>query len=411
MRVGNQARTDDERVLRLASDLDPIDLRLSPQEGYLLSRIDGHTSWETLRQIGGLPPGEIDRCIEAWVARGWLEYAGKGDIQTGADPAGDGSCADGATAPPPVSPTQGIEVDASLDLSEGLQKELLELAADLQRPYHAVLGVPRDADVKAIKKAYFAKSKRFHPDRYFRRNTGPFAALLELCFKRLLEAYELLSDPATRAEVEKSQETLCEEPTLKKLSRAEASRRLRRRLGHFSGGRPGNADRKRKAKAFFEAGVTAYAAERWLEAAGSVRLAIAFDPGNQAFRERFVEVQRRAHEERAKQLVKLGEAALDMRHYGDALGYFEEAFQFRPYDGELAMRAAKIAWQSGASLKKAKEFALAACEVDPEVGAYHRVLGQIYKAANLAANARRELEAAVRIDSKDKEARAELRSL
>jgi len=401
MRVGNQARQDEERMLQLAPDLDPVGLQLSPREGYLLSRIDGRTSWAMLRRMGGLPPSEIDRCIEVWLARGWLEVAGERGLGRSGD----------ATSKPPASPAVGIEIDARLDLSEELQKELLELAGDLQRPYHEVLGVPRGADARAIKKAYFAKSKRFHPDRYFRRNTGPFAALLEICFKRLLEAYELLSDPVTRTEVEQSQEVLCEERTLRKLSRAEASRRLRRRLGQISGRQPGSTLRKRKAKGFFEAGMTAYAAERWLEAAGSVRLAIAFDPGNQAFRERFAEVQRRAHEERAAQLLKQGEAALDMRQYGDALDRFDEAFHYRPYDASLAFRTAKIAWQSGANLKKAKELAMAACELEPEVGAYHRVLGQIYKAANLAANARRELDAALRIDPKDKEARAELRAL
>ena len=42
---------------------------------------------------------------------------------------------------------------------------------------------------------------------------------------------------------------------------------------------------------------------------------------------------------------------------------------------------------------------------------YRRTLGQIYGAAGLIANARRELEAALRIDPTDATARAELKTL
>ena len=102
--------------------------------------------------------------------------------------------------PDPANPSPEALIDSSLELAVETQKNILEFETQLARPYHEILGVAVDADVKAIKKAYFALSKQFHPDRYFRRNLGPFAEKLERCFKKILEAYELLSDPATRAE-------------------------------------------------------------------------------------------------------------------------------------------------------------------------------------------------------------------
>ena len=45
----------------------------------------------------------------------------------------------------------------------------------------------------------------FHPDRYFRKEIGAYGARLDAIFKKVLEAYELLSDPATRAEVQKAE--------------------------------------------------------------------------------------------------------------------------------------------------------------------------------------------------------------
>jgi len=349
-----------------------------------------------LRQIGGLPAEQVDRYIDDWVKQGLIQFADD---------------------PPPIVVHGGAanraaesyqaQLDPSLDLPVEAQKKVLEFETQLERPYHEILGVAPDADVKAIKKAYFGLSKQFHPDRYFRRNLGPFAEKVERCFKKILEAYELLSDPATRAEVQRQ---LAPEAAGKP-SAAPSSLAARKRLSRIGRQLKVFEERKRKAKTFFESGMSAFHRERWLEAAGSVRLAIAFDPGNQAYQEAFPNVQRKAHEERAKVLIKQGEGALEMRDYEDAAALFEETLQFRPFDPDLNARAARLQWQAVGDLRKAKEFAAAACEIEPDNAAYHRTLGQIFKAAGFRSNAKRELEAALKLDPKDAEASAELKSL
>ncbi len=60
------------------------------------------------------------------------------------------------------------------------------------RDYYEVLGVPRDADLETIKKAYRRLALRYHPD----RNPGDKAA--EEKFKEAAEAYAVLSDPEKR---------------------------------------------------------------------------------------------------------------------------------------------------------------------------------------------------------------------
>jgi predicted Zn-dependent protease len=52
-----------------------------------------------------------------------------------------------------------------------------------------------------------------------------------------------------------------------------------------------------------------------------------------------------------------------------------------------------------------------AVELAPENAVYRRTLGMIYRDAGLAANAKRQLEAALRLDPKDTEAKAALRGL
>jgi len=406
MRLAGQSG-EEQSVVRLAPGCDPAALSLTPAEGFLLSRIDGRTSRGVLRRIGALAPAQIDRCLERWLKEGVLEIV-RASALAEARPAAPVR----ASAPEPAAPS-GVarpEIDPSLEMDVELQRELLEFAARLERPYHEILGVARDADERTLKKAYFALSKRLHPDRYFRRRIGAFAPLVETCFKKLLEAYELLSDPHTRSEVQ-AKRAPASDATPARRSSLEARRRLRERVGALAGAKRAGEERKRKAKSFFEAGMAAFAKERWLEAAGAVRLAIAFDIENAAFRERFAEVQRKAHEERAKALQKQGEAALELRDFPQALRLLEEAVHYRPADAELAIRAAKIAWQGLGELRKAKELAAHAVELAPENGVYRRTLGLVYRDAGLAANAKRELEAALRFDPTDGEAKAALRGL
>ncbi|MCM2307377.1 MAG: DnaJ domain-containing protein [Sulfuritalea sp.] len=62
-----------------------------------------------------------------------------------------------------------------------------------KRDYYEVLGVPREADAKAIKDAFRTLALKFHPD----RNKEPGA---EEHFKEIAEAYAVLSDPKKRAD-------------------------------------------------------------------------------------------------------------------------------------------------------------------------------------------------------------------
>lgn len=60
------------------------------------------------------------------------------------------------------------------------------------KDYYAILGVPRGADEKEIKKAYRRLARKYHPD----LNPGDKEA--EKKFKEINEAYEVLSDPEKR---------------------------------------------------------------------------------------------------------------------------------------------------------------------------------------------------------------------
>lgn len=64
--------------------------------------------------------------------------------------------------------------------------------ATSKKDYYEMLGVSKDADAAALKKAYRSLAMKHHPD----RNPGDKKA--EETFKEIKEAYEVLSDPAKR---------------------------------------------------------------------------------------------------------------------------------------------------------------------------------------------------------------------
>lgn len=66
--------------------------------------------------------------------------------------------------------------------------------AETKRDYYEVLGVDKNADENAIKKAYRVLAKKYHPD------ANPGDAEAEKKFKEASEAYAILSDPQKKAQ-------------------------------------------------------------------------------------------------------------------------------------------------------------------------------------------------------------------
>lgn len=68
--------------------------------------------------------------------------------------------------------------------------------------YYELLGVARDASLDAIKKAYRKLALKWHPDRHSEGGDAKRAEAEEQ-FKRISEAYEVLSDPEKRAKYDR----------------------------------------------------------------------------------------------------------------------------------------------------------------------------------------------------------------
>lgn len=458
----NAAAKEQERaaqVVALAAGHDPKRLRLSAAEGYLLSRIDGRTPWRLLREIGGIPASEVDACLERWLAEGVVEIVAGAAKSGAASPKPPRAAMDAASAPKAASSGIVIDpqlLDPALDIDCDVQRRILEFELTLSRPYHELLGVPVGADPKTVKRAYFKLSKEFHPDRYFRKQIGPYTQRLERIFKKVLEAHEILSDPEL-CQVQNQQDGSIPEavdvvaaapatnvaspevprapsagpvegrsgadpqsqgpastppptpeirPESKPLSKLD---RLRQRMP-FKIDHAAMAARRARALEIFRAAEASLEAGRFNEAEAGIRIAITFDPSRAEFKEALGALRIRAAGDRAMKLLATPSERMSQNELRDALQLIEDVLPYRPHDPELNVRAALVCLQLG-QYDEAVEYVETLLEGAPDVASHHALRGRIERARGDLKAAKKAFGEALELDPDDLEARRALASM
>ena len=218
---------------KLNTTLDLSRLKLTPTEGFVLSRVDGRATYDEICRMSALGREETiailrklkratailgprDAVVAPAPARKPAksskspspdhghktpapiqvtdEMLRKAQEKTGGKPAGAEAAAhsllerldDGE----PVAPADLIE---GHDLPVETKRRIIRLHQRLRKlTPHELLGLPEDADKAAIKRAFAAASKELHPDRYYGKDLGPFRAKLAKIFTRVAEAAEEL---------------------------------------------------------------------------------------------------------------------------------------------------------------------------------------------------------------------------
>ncbi len=414
MRSSDGSGEKEERIPRLSPDWEWQSATLSPAEGFVLSRIDGQTPWSALRQIGGIAPADVDGILERWAKEGWIEVEAPG-CPAKVEP---------VEAAPAAESGPGPQPDPSIDLSVELQLRIFDYEAKLESSYHEILGVPRAAEGRDIKRAYFRLSKEFHPDRYFRRDIGDFGPRLDRIFKKVAEAYELLSDPTTRKEIEMSlgpepapaapeqgaysggggkEKIAPDKPATKQIRVPTRMENLQRLRSRFKMPKKVRAERQFKARQFYQTARVAVHEKRWLEAAASMRLAIAFDPWNSEYKSAFAEIQADVHRMRAEDLIS---QSADTGDKAEALRLIEEAVGYRPVDLAANARAAELAIELK-EFEKGLEYADNLCDLDPDVAMHHALRARALRRMGKKKEARDALERGASLDASDAAVMAE----
>jgi curved DNA-binding protein CbpA len=211
---------------------------LAPTDGFVLSRVDGTSSVGDLAQAMGLHVDEVFasllkleslRLVELPKSRksskppraSRPDEEAKTRAPTARTAPGRSPQPVNRISPPPrrpsppprAAPRAPAPVAApapaavpfaplpNLDLSPEHQQQIATIFAQLDvLDHYALLGVARTADKKAIKRSYFELTGKFHPDRFFRKEIGPFKSHMEAIFRRMTEAHDALTDGTRRAD-------------------------------------------------------------------------------------------------------------------------------------------------------------------------------------------------------------------
>lgn len=180
-------------VLRLARD--PMSryqyLPLAPQEAYVLSRIDGRLPLDALLTIAGSSRASAAKTLYALLSCGLIEW------QT-----------DGLDRRESIGTVASLNVEVTNEPPTSTPGHA-ELVRNTWRridwlSHYELLGVPREATEEEIRRAYLEKGRLFHPDLRHRPDLAAFERELTAVFERLEVAYEVLGDPAKRAEYDQA---------------------------------------------------------------------------------------------------------------------------------------------------------------------------------------------------------------
>ncbi|MBI5508883.1 MAG: DnaJ domain-containing protein [Deltaproteobacteria bacterium] len=367
---------------RLKDDVDIRTLGLSPHEGFLLSQIDGVTPADVLGDVVAMEEQALVAALTRLENLGAIVWAGARALAA----AGPGAATDGAAADPALS-----EV---CDLSPDERARILKADRTFPTLSHwEVLGLSGAPQTVDVKRAYFAASKAYHPDRYFGRDLGSFRERLDRIFRRLKVAYDVLLDEKQRAayrsknpppmkplvvdlgfkiEGQKPEAAAARPETAEeKAARLEkrrqeiiTERRSKRLEQHF---KPKAADidaKSRRAEEMYHHGLSQLKAGQVFAAAASLKLAMAYDPKNSQYAAMFRDATSHSQLERARQLAEAGEAAVAAGNAAGAAAEFAKAFELTPHRVDLAIRAAEQFLAVG-NTDAALRYATQAVEVAP----------------------------------------------
>jgi hypothetical protein len=197
--IPNLGKSSDRPKTNPAANLGEV--RLTPVEGFVLSRVDGVTSYQDICQLTGLGTEATLEILRKLRRERLILNPGEKPEPRLPRPVGRIRTRTGLTpAPASLLETQddGSPVDAAeLEKGPGLDVETKTRILRLHRRLktlkpHELFGLSPGADAAMVKRAYFAASKEVHPDRFYGKDIGPYRDKLSDIFAQLTRAFEQL---------------------------------------------------------------------------------------------------------------------------------------------------------------------------------------------------------------------------
>jgi curved DNA-binding protein CbpA len=197
-------------VPKLNEAWDPTAAPLTPEDYFVLTRVDGRSSLKQIWMMTGFTEEKAAGILAKLREAGAILFPGDSPKpQAKAVPPVPEPVVDQGSGRFAFDPQtyNGPPIDVAALLAEQVdltdaQKQAILSKFDvlLGGNLFELLGVDPGADRKELKRAYFKISKEFHPDRFYGKNLGSFKDKLAQIFERATQAFDYLSDDAKRAQ-------------------------------------------------------------------------------------------------------------------------------------------------------------------------------------------------------------------
>lgn len=185
-----------DHPLRLTQDKDLLhqDVNLNAEEGFLLSRVDGHETAKSIAAISPVAEKEASRTLLGLLETGIVEEV-RATASAPQPAIPDESVSPLASPPSPASDTTLAETTSGPpDPMASAKREIDRLYQEFQTMDHwEVLGLQRGATEKEVEAAFHEKANLYHPDNYHHIQDREFQDHLSHVFLRLKEAHDTLS--------------------------------------------------------------------------------------------------------------------------------------------------------------------------------------------------------------------------
>ncbi len=335
-----------------------------------------------------------------------------------------------------------------------------------------ILGLRAGVGQEEIEAAYHQVARQWHPDRFYSRDTGDYASVIEENFVAATRAFRTLRDANKRQAYhrelglegravvldrppERTTEPLFDRPP-ESLFERPADRSEPERMpivtAHLNGEvqagvtSPGGtpvyqtrlpprppaapppppkpkppaavekirqqiAEQLGRAKQYYEAGKADFDAGRYAKAEGALYLAVKFDPKNEDYATLLAQAQARSREGKAKGFISQAAQEESFQRVKEAIAAYRLATDCDPPEGLAYYRLGLLLRKHENDERGAVAWLRKAVQKEPKNVTYRMGLADCYEANGLAANALREAMAALAVDPKHDGAKAMVKRL
>lgn len=449
--------------------VDIMDLDITAEEGFILSRIDGISRVSLILELSGLGEEKTGAILDALRSKGIVVFRDPG---AELDPEVAEQCAlDEELARESVVYTLD---DIRGILRKGLPKgdELIPVIEAIfvyleQLSYYDLLGVSMSAGPKQIKKAYILRTKYFHPDKFYRKVNIEFRDKVQEIFKQANKGYKVLSDPEARVGYDKSLELEEEDFGEEEEITIEAAPRSQSRARGVKGASPwkqvrvskqkpveekvrkkrpgrdkpqgpklklglkggsktksplmrkieemkkqeGGDEASKRAERFYKGAMMEKDRGNFGAAEINLKLAVQYAPGDRKYKQALEDLKLMEDQSRAEAEFKAGLESHKLGDLSGGLRHYRQALKLGFETAKLYYKLAELIMELESDYERARSLVLKAIEMEPGVADYHIALARAYKGLGQKAAAIVQLEKVLKLDPKNKVIAKELKAL